>query len=590
MPLLGFQTHETAKFIAGQYSSLIVSCISDTYVQIVILFSGDGYHWDVEETRNFSPETGDTFSVPVLSKWVKLQISNTSAGAQTYLRAFTYGSIENTVVQAVLTTKGDNVPSVNINNIPTTNGSVKVDSSISVISSDADTFPNVVFNNHPKGSSILSHPHFWTLTESTINISTVDRYSSLLVDAYATGLRRFSQGTFFNDVTVLKTSRLTSPISKGYVSFTGCGLWDRALNVDNKRQVFLQGLCGSSGGYTNYSSLACIGFFYDSDTADSNTQLDLVYRAGGPADPIITIGQLHWNIDKADGTGSLPPINATTTFISFRIICDTYGKGSITWSIYNEITQDFSPVHFMENTDNRPLFTSTALSGCLITHTAYMPSIEGTGGPADYKSILIGNMEVHQSTGGIANLPSSELVVSKTTDFPQSAALFVSVAAIKNPITTYSGSIQDHGISYFLSQVSIIIYDADPTQPPSVPAQVKAELTLCTDPDAITQGAFNWGYVDVYASPLQELAGPNIVYNGTGFTPKITVFNKMIGVGGFTYKAYFENEHTSQRQSVLGNVPTTSNYILSPGGPAMILSIASSHTIKVFYELRFTTM
>jgi hypothetical protein len=315
-PLLAGANFTTEKVIAGQFAAINISFASDTDTSVVTQFSNDGANWDINISKSFSAGISSFENIVILGKWIRLSITNTSLSNQTYLRVYTYGSVSNSNLNAVLSKIGNKSPEVAIDNLPL--GAFNdlqvapMHAKISYVFAGGNTSipkDDNIHSYYPDlhagdiGASVTPSIDF---TNRTINLKL---NSDINNPSYIQGEPiRYHAGTGmmyrFTMKFELSDSDLgaTLAIGAGYIAngvrsdFYGFG-WDADI----------------SGGPNTYNNF---GISY--------------VIAGG----LNFIPRTSWNVDKADGTGDLGVLD--TTKLQVCQITQTYlGAGPIKFYIMN---------------------------------------------------------------------------------------------------------------------------------------------------------------------------------------------------------------------------------------------------------------
>jgi hypothetical protein len=118
VPLNAGLYFETNPVIAGEYTSLSITVFSDQDISALVSFSPDGISYDANITKSFLAGISSYENVVILSKWIKIRYTNTSAVNATVMRGYAYGSIQNTAVTAVLSGVGNKDAAVRVTNFP----------------------------------------------------------------------------------------------------------------------------------------------------------------------------------------------------------------------------------------------------------------------------------------------------------------------------------------------------------------------------------------------------------------------------------------------------------------------------------------
>ncbi len=315
-PLNAGMSYTTEKIIAGQYSSISLSFSSDFDTNVTVQFSPDGTNWDVNISNNFSGGISSFENLVILSKWIRLIITNTSLSNQTYLRAYCYGSVMNTSLNALIEKVGGKSPEIAIDNFPlggfndlrtaeiTTKYSYSFIAGNSSFAQDNNIqcqFPDLKCDG---GLSVVSFPSR-SLGLNMNGILNQQAYIQGKCVRYTSGMSsnyRFSMRFETSDSTLGSALR----VGLGYINedFYGFGWIDDGLQNTYDR----------------------FGIIYINNTT------------------ITHIPRTSFNIDKADGTGDLPVLDLTK--LQFAQIQYTY-NGVVRFSIMNA-NGDWVDVHIIK--------------------------------------------------------------------------------------------------------------------------------------------------------------------------------------------------------------------------------------------------
>lgn len=94
----------------GEYSSLSTIIYSDEFWDLAYEFSGDGFNFDYVDQVNGVPLVTTRKSLVIVAKYLRIRVTNIGVGPMTELRCFTYGSVDNTALDAIV----DGLLNVNI--------------------------------------------------------------------------------------------------------------------------------------------------------------------------------------------------------------------------------------------------------------------------------------------------------------------------------------------------------------------------------------------------------------------------------------------------------------------------------------------
>ena len=95
-PLAGEATFTGSAVEVTAYSIVVVNVNTDKISTLTIDFSSDGTNWDISTQHHIDPGSGESVSVDVQSKFMRVRLTNDEAGAQSFLRLQTLASVGNT--------------------------------------------------------------------------------------------------------------------------------------------------------------------------------------------------------------------------------------------------------------------------------------------------------------------------------------------------------------------------------------------------------------------------------------------------------------------------------------------------------------
>lgn len=330
-PLTAGSSYTTEKFIGGQYSSLSISFNSDQDTDVLAQFSPDGINWDISIAKSFSAGVGSYENLVVLSKWMRLVITNNSLIDQTYLRVYTYGAIDNTSLNALIQKVGNVNPEIDVGNLPLTAfGDLSV--------SDTTHHESYVFNagntSIPSDNDIQSFNS--DLQAGDILGSVVPRID------FADRCINLKMNGDLNNVNYIQGCTTKYNAGCG-VTFRFTGKW--SLSDSDLGATLLVGT-----GYINNGVRSDFyGFGWSAPGAPctyDNWGINYVIPGGSGFIP-----RTSFNVDKADGTGLLPALD--TSKINVFQIKQTYlGGGPIKFYIMNP-DGDWVLVHVLKFPNSR---------------------------------------------------------------------------------------------------------------------------------------------------------------------------------------------------------------------------------------------
>lgn len=340
--LLGYTTNITAgntvyteKVILGEYISL--NCIpkADQSLTIIFQFSGDGTNWDYSVTNNVSTGSNTLISSPVVGKWLRLSIQNTSITDTTFLRIYVYGTPSNSSISAQIGKIGNLDPQVRVSNLPK-----------GIFGELATIHPTparqYIFT---RGNSGLMSTSAWTLPYTDIK-----GYCSLAGTTLTVGngVVRFGNGLTPGG----------GPYNKAYLyggamryragqgveaTFTAYFKQPSLMDIANDNPITQYVGIGSIDSGTN-DVLDGYFFGYGDPTAgppDQATNFGIVYINNGVR---VFYPRSSWNIDKADGNYLIDSLNFDYSNI-LRIEYEYLGYGVVKFSVVNPSDGQFYPVH-----------------------------------------------------------------------------------------------------------------------------------------------------------------------------------------------------------------------------------------------------
>lgn len=377
-PLGPNESVTTSAYIPGQYSSLSITCFPATTTEVEVQFSGDGVNWDVNEFKSFSGGSGGVEGVVVISKWVRLRFINTTGSAQAYLRVYTYGTIRNSVVQAVLNLGGGN--EINIGNLPGTSGALRsehartlfsfngasiqpCDHSLAInqnsgnktFSIDSDAYQLAWSSPSPATNGLVTVQGGGQTGQRSLCIYSANGIGapSLVGDGKSYLSPRYtSANTTGNIVFSFVTDfsgKLFSVNSRGNF-FTPAPAGSESFPVRN--QVLVGVTTGvSNGALDSAESFALFGA-WDENYVNTHTEMNIVYNRSLTG--LVVLPQSQWNVDPCDGTRLLPAMDLNNypnsgIFLTGRIVMNFSMHGFLRWEIAHPFTGVYYPVHIVAN-------------------------------------------------------------------------------------------------------------------------------------------------------------------------------------------------------------------------------------------------
>lgn len=324
--LASLATYTSNRVLMQEYASIIISVYADQDLVVLVQFSNDSVNWDISVSKNFPASTAGSETLVISGKWCRISVTNLGLSATTALRIYTYASVDNTALNALIQKVGNVSPEISVDNLPTaTYGDVMVSKSSAVRSYMMST-----------GTGGVARNQSWVLPYADIVTNATNLSPLLTVAGGLVSLTNVIPG----EEVYLSTG--------GYRCKAGRGI------MAQYAAMFVQGLknVGGPGAATEYigcgngdvSTMAIndfVGFGYGDPSLPSDElgSFGVVYIARG----VRTFYQRSsWNLDRADGTGVLPLINWATVN-TFRVQFQYCGDATL--YILNPNTGLFVAVH-----------------------------------------------------------------------------------------------------------------------------------------------------------------------------------------------------------------------------------------------------
>lgn len=118
-PLLSFTSWQSNPIIAGQYTAYTFSYFVDQDINAFIQFSDDGINFDISEEILLDANTRGSHSTVIKGKWTRIIIENNTLNNMNTLRFYTYATIQNSTLTAILQGEEGKNPVVDIGNFTT---------------------------------------------------------------------------------------------------------------------------------------------------------------------------------------------------------------------------------------------------------------------------------------------------------------------------------------------------------------------------------------------------------------------------------------------------------------------------------------
>jgi hypothetical protein len=382
---------------------------------------------------------------------MRIIVENPGAVPQTKLRVFTYGSINSTVMTTNLALTNNLPQDVSVTNIDGYN--LLVDAPVMVFQMGAC---NIQAHTVTPATSLQGGrldiggqnmaPFYNTVNPIGAGIGYgVD---STAVSFFAGNVVIPAAG---KGMTTWNSTRFTCPgVRKLYL--TAVATWPAVDFSDGGRPRIIIGLGTGLGQYSDSAGFApnahaAIGYYSNTLPLPATlTSLEIRYYSGQIA-PIqaFLIAQPDWNLDPADGTGLLPLIDGSTTYIGYRIIVDFT---IITWQIKHPNTGRWISVHRFAASASNALFTDDGFTAFAMTELIN-PYTVGT-----QKSVQLKHFSLQQGQYGIMTNPSriDELVSTMLGDGVATEQFLFSLTC-KSMQGIFNGA--PNRQNAFLSQISI---------------------------------------------------------------------------------------------------------------------------------------
>ncbi len=342
IPLNILSSWTSEKVIAGQYSSLSISVASDTDTSVIIQFSNDGVNWDININKNYSP--GSSYqNIVILSKWVRIFAQNVGIANQTYLRIYTYGSVSNTSLNAIISKIGNYTPEVAIDNLPlsafgdlrTVNDKKELQLIFTYGVSGAVRNRSFIFPNDDLKAYSASAGAVASFSNNSIRLTSGISQLDVGAMIYSVPVQ-YQAGT---GVCARFTGRFRQSITR--------------INTWPGYQCQLLGI-----GNENGTGDIVDGFFWGNvDTVSGILNFGIHHYRNGSL--VNTYLQAQWNVDRCDGSGNMPVINFIDAINIFEIKYQYLGAGNIYFYIENPNDGKFTLVHIIKYANAN---TTTSLS------------------------------------------------------------------------------------------------------------------------------------------------------------------------------------------------------------------------------------
>jgi hypothetical protein len=331
--ILAGQTYTSNPVILSQYISLSVVSKCDQILTVEFQFSGNGTDFDYVVTKSIPANSNTLLDSPVLAKWTRIVITNSSILDTTYLRFYTYGVPSNSSLIAKIDKIGNLNPTVNIGNLPiNTYGEMNCNQYTPLIQYE---FSRGTSGNMLTNSYALPYTDIYTFSS---NFDTGVGAPMTITN----GVLKFGNGASPADFALL--------IGQPYRYYGGQGITARFTGY------FVQGLKSVLGdhptteyiGIGNYDDVTnipndCYCFGYGDPSGDVDN-FGIIYINAGIRS---FYPQSSWNVDRCDGSYIMPTIDFSK-MNSFQISYQYLGFGMVRFYVMDPSTGLYNLVHTIE--------------------------------------------------------------------------------------------------------------------------------------------------------------------------------------------------------------------------------------------------
>lgn len=359
--ILAGATITTEKMILGQFISLNIIPKSDQDLTIVIQFSGDGSNWDYSVTKNITAGSNTLDTTPVVSKWMRLLITNNGVSDTTFLRVFVYGTPSNSSTLAQIAKIGNLNPVIDVGNFPTTTfGALHTEQNKPFIAINFDRGIDGDFFGDSKFEFLYNLYSYTYVTDYPAKVNFIDGVIQISSDNNALS----SNGLFTDYI------RYNAGVG---INMTFTCAWYQApkINTDNVNNVIMRVGLGSVLSIDPAIHGDFIGFGQGLTPNSEGTNLSIYWYKEDPTDAsgfvlVERVPQTSWNLDKCDGNNILPAMDWTKLNI-FKISLQYLGAGVITFYVENPSTGFIVPIHQIRvpNSRNTTSLYNTSFQGVI---------------------------------------------------------------------------------------------------------------------------------------------------------------------------------------------------------------------------------
>lgn len=336
-PLGAGATWTSQPVLLGQYNSLTIMVKTDSASSLYVDWSGDnGLNFDATDTYSIVSTVTKRVILTTQQAVARLRLVDGGSGAS-YLRLFTYGVTTNS---STLTTLVSNIQgqlaSINVSNLYKSLGKEELPVS-SVI-------PIVEYNFQ-----------YSTLSVNCVSNALKTGYSDLWTGSAGTGASLcggvnslnshyiwVKPGSIIGDQGIIQGRGVRS---RAFVTMSA--KFTASFQVSNSTVGSLLVGCATPLGNTAFgvgsptSFMGCVGW-NNLSALKTNDNFSLLSASGA-------VVRTSWNLDKCDGTGTLPTIDFTDVVKPNAFMIEYMPSGNLRFSILSPSTSLWVPVHYIEN-------------------------------------------------------------------------------------------------------------------------------------------------------------------------------------------------------------------------------------------------
>jgi hypothetical protein len=367
----------------GEFSSLSTIIYADMNCTLDYEFSGDGFNFDYVDSAPVIATITLRKSLVIVAKYIRIRITDTG-GPMTELRCFTYGSVDNTALDAIVGGV------LNVNLVGPLPVPVDIVSPIPLQVDIVNPLPLPVDIINPNPISVVIEPGAPGFNAVSIT-DPVTLYTDLKVSELRADIQyMFTKGVLgtilpktweypYSDLKCIGTSNTGTSLlvpNSGFVDMQivhalvpldpGCEIVfaGRSMSFRAGQQVcsrfqswFQQGIRGAldsstgmgvgmgflkpGGSVENFA-----GFGYPEGSTLAALEFGIILIRAGTR---FFFPQTIWNIDVCDGSGQMPLMNSWKFKNSFEV-CAT--DAIIRFKVLNPNTGQYNPVHQHDSTND----------------------------------------------------------------------------------------------------------------------------------------------------------------------------------------------------------------------------------------------